>query len=242
MDKVEQEKEEGEQLTDVLSASEGAISGARITWTKSKKSTTVQDFGQPEAGQPTESTGGQEGAVVAWSYDAEKKSWTAKVEKGDAEDGEIKKHTKKKHPFKIPFIPNKEVGVGETWEVPEADLREFFADDDTMKVKEVKASCKAEEITATKAGESLKVSFSADIKCDMQNEELGNPEVTFKLSGHYMFNIGASRSESVEVNMEMSFSGKINTPKGAMDFTFKGTGKENKSLAWARIEKKEGGK
>ena len=45
----------------------------------------------------------------------------------------------------------------------------------------------------------LKVTFTMDMKLELQNADLNNPEVTAKVTGHYMFNIGTSLCDSVEL-------------------------------------------
>ena len=239
-DKIEEEKEEKEKTTDIIALGEdGNISSGRISHVKSKKSHSEQDFGAAEMGEATVSTGDLEGAVIAWTWSADKKAWTGKLEKGDENAG-TKKALAKKEPFKVPFIPNKDVAVGESWEIAEADLRAFFGDDDVMKVNEIKATCKAEEITAGKGGEMLKVSFVIDMKLTMQNEQLKNPDVTAKVTGHYMFNIGTSRCDSVELNPEMTFSGEAPGRNGEkIPFTVKMKGQEIMTLTYS---KKESGK
>ncbi len=242
-DKVEEDKEEKEKTTEVQSVgADGHISGARVNHIKSKKSHAEQDFGAAEMGEAAVSTGDLEGVVIAWVFDAEKKAWTGKLEKGEENAG-TKKALAKKEPFKVPFIPGKEVSVGQSWDVAEADLRAFFADDEAMKVSEIKATCTAEEIIAGKGGESLKVSFVIDIKAILQNEGLKNPEVTAKVSGHYMFNIGTSLCDSVELNPELSFSGEAPGRGGEkIPFTVKMKGQETMTLSYKKAEKKEGGK
>ncbi|CAG0975771.1 hypothetical protein PLCT2_01610 [Planctomycetaceae bacterium] len=240
-DKIEEDKEEKEKVTEVQSVNaEGHISGARVSYNKSKKSHAEQDFGAAELGEAAISTGDLEGAVIAWAFDAEKKAWSGKLEKGEDNKG-TKKALTKKEPFKVPFIPGKEVAVGETWEIADKDLRDFFADDEAMKVNEIKASCTAEEIIAGKGGECLKVTFVIDIKATLQNEDLKNPEVTAKITGHYMFNIGTSLCDSVELNSELSFSSEATGRGGEkIPFTVKMKGQEIMTLTYKKAEKGSG--
>lgn len=58
-----------------------------------------------------------------------------------------------------------------------------------------------------------------DIKATLQNEDLKNPEVTAKITGHYMFNIGTSLCDSVELNSELSFSSEA-TGRGGEKIPF----------------------
>jgi len=237
-DKVEEDKEEKERVTEVQAVgADGHIGGARVSYNKSKKSHAEQDFGAAELGEAAVSTGDLEGAVIAWAFDAEKKSWSGKLEKGEDNKG-TKKVLAKKEPFKVPFIPGKEVAVGESWEIAEKDLRDFFGDDEAMKVSEITARCSADEIIAGKAGESLKVTFVIDIKANLQNEDLKNPEVTAKITGHYMFNIGTSLIDSVELNTELSFSGEAPGRGGEkIPFTVKMKGQEIMTQTYKKAEK-----
>ncbi len=247
MDGSEQTKGVEETTTEILAlGADGEVSEARVTYVKDANTKSEQKPGAKEVGDPVESKGDLEGVVIHWAFDATTKAWTSKLERSDpaqSESKDVLKALKKKQPFANPFIPGKEVAVGDAWEVTEAELKAFFGEgDDDFKVKEAKATCKLEEIVTVEGKEQAKVSFVINVSATGQNQNLGELDITMANTGHYMFDLTTSRTVSVEMNPEVSFEKEVETEQGKIKVGYKATGKEVKLFTYAKAEKKEGSK
>ncbi|KAA0211044.1 hypothetical protein EDM80_12430 [bacterium] len=238
---AEQSKGTEETTTEEISVGEdGSLTEARVSYIKESKTKSEQKLGEPEFGEAVESKGDKEGVVILWKLDAKSGTWSAKIEKGE-ENKDAKavvKVLRKKQPFANPMIPGKEVAVGESWEISEAALKEFMGDDDEMKVKEAKASCRLEEIIKKDGKEFAKVSFTISVLAQQANENLGDLDITMSNTGHYLFNIEAGRADSVEMNVEFSFEKDVETENGKLKVAYKGKGKQTHTFTWAKKEGK----
>lgn len=238
------ERNEQERTTETLSLSEaGEVTDGRVTYLKDRKNKAQQGPEDVELSKEEESTGDLEGVTIRYTFDAKAGAFTAKLEKGEsAKDTEdVVKAMRQKKPFTVPFIPNKEVEVGQSWEVDETALREFInPDEEKMKLAVVKATCKLEEITSTKAGEVAKVSFTLNISGTGQHPNLGELEISGKNEGCYYFDLTTCHCTKVEMKAEFGFEKELETPQGKVKVTYKMTGTETKEFSYAKAEKKDG--
>jgi hypothetical protein len=233
------DKEESTEVLAVGDAS-GDITDGRLTCTKEQTKKSEQKPGEAEMGAEEVSKGDMEGVTIRYTWDVESKGFKAKLEKGeDAKDTkDVIKALAKKQPFKVPFIPGKEVAVGDSWEIEEAKLREFVGEDEKMKVTEIKATCKFESIDATKAGDVAKVTFTMTVKGTVADDQLGELPLEGTTEGHYLFDLTTSRCTRVEIKTAMGFEKEVKTPQGNVKVTYKMTGTEVKELTYAKKDGK----
>jgi hypothetical protein len=199
------------QITEILEvADDGKVTKLRVRWTESTKVTESSQMGQP--GEPVEEEGAHKGASILHTWNAEKKAWENKLEKGDKDADDVKKQLKKKDPLANPMIPNREVKVGESWKADEKALKEFFGNDDAITLSKAESTLKAEEIVKEEDVEYLRVSFEIKLTGNLNDDDIGKPELTMTNKGNYYFNIKESRVELVEMETEGSFSADVEDP------------------------------
>jgi hypothetical protein len=116
---------------------DGRRTKARTSWPEYTITTTTQGFGENKPGDPVETEGAKKGAAILWTWDKEKKTWTGKLESGDAEEKDLKDELKKTVPFANPLIPERDVKVGEEWEPSADDLKAAFPPAENMTIKEL---------------------------------------------------------------------------------------------------------
>jgi hypothetical protein len=231
------------KLTEVIEVgADGQITKARVTWESEKTTTTTQDFGEEKPGEPAETEGAKTGASILYTWNAEKKAWDATLEKGDAEEDDIKKELKHTGPFLNPLIAERDVKIGEEWEPTEADMKKAFPPADNMEILEMKATCKAEEIVKEGEKEFLRVSFNIDIKGKLKDESMSDPEFTANNKGSFLWDIALGRAASVEAEQSMGFEAEVTTPQGKVAAKFEGTGKSIITITYAAKEEKKDGK
>ncbi|MCC6465027.1 MAG: hypothetical protein IT463_06755 [Planctomycetes bacterium] len=235
---IKETTEKTQRVVEVQELSaEGAITKARVTWPSSTTTVAQQAFGEETMGDPVETDGELKGAEVIWTWDAEKKALTPKVEKGDAAGEELAKHLKKKRPFHNMMLPNREVSVGDTWSPTEEDVKEEWGNNDAVAFKDATITCKAEEILKVDDRECLRVSFSLEINGTLNNEKIGNPAVKFTATGGFFWDIEAGRVASSAIKTEGGFETDVQTPKGAVHFKVELNGSETDKFSY-----KEAGK
>lgn len=225
------------KVTDILEVNDdGLATSVRISWKDGKETLEVVRMGQPPA-DPVESETARNGVSILYTWDAEKKEYTSKLEKGDEESAAVKKELGKKDPLLNAFIPGREVKVGESWDVDEQALKDMMGKDEVITPSEITATCKAEEIVKEDGAELLRVSMDITMKADMKNEKLGDPELEVTRTGSYFWNIKESRVVRVEIEDETTFDGTINHPQmGKMDLSFTQTGEETKTDTVGKVE------
>ncbi|MEZ5993196.1 MAG: hypothetical protein R3E76_12710 [Planctomycetota bacterium] len=227
------------KITDVLEVNEkGKITKARIRWTEGTTTTEKVELGkEPEDAVTVDSE--LTGASILYTWNAEKKAWEAKLEEGDADLDDVKKQMKKTDPFVNPFVPDREVKIGESWDADAEGLKALFSGDEGIKLKAVTATCKAEEIVTEKEMEYLKVSIELTMTGELQDENIGKPEITATRKGHYLYDIAEGRIVSIELDSEGSFDAEVQTPQGKMALTVGIAGNEKRAITYGETEAKE---
>ena len=237
----ENKAETGTKVTDILTVDDaGKITSARVTWTEGKVTTEASRMGQPPA-DPVEEEGVMNGVSILYTWNADKKAFTAKVEKGDAEDSEVKKEASKKQPFANAFVPGREVKVGESWEPEEQALKDMMGEDEGIKLESISATCTAEEIVTEDGVELLRVSLDIKMTAELQDEGLGKPKLTATRKGSYYWNIKEARATRVELKNEGGFEAEVNDPQaGKMDLKVEVAGTEAMTMTYAKTEAEDG--
>lgn len=234
------ETETGTKVMEVLAVSEdGKITQARVRWTKGTTITEVTKLGQ-EPTDPVEMDSELKGASILYTFNAETKKWESKLEKGDAELKDVKKQLNKSDPFANAFIPNREVKLGESWEIDGDALKAMFSGDDSIELKEGSGTCKAEEVVKEGEVELLRVSFETKLKGKLKDENIGEPEITAGNKGSYFWDIKEGRI--VRVNMENTgeFNATVQHPQaGALKLTVTIKGEAEMKQAYGKIGDKE---
>lgn len=234
-------KKAEETTTEVLAVNDGGeITDGRVTQVKDSTTKSSQGIGEAEMGPEQTTVGDMEGVVIRYTWNADSKGFKATLEKGEGvkDSKDVLKALRKKQPFKVPFMPGKEVAVGESWEVPEQVLREFFDEDEDHKILEAKATCKLEGVETTKGGDFAKVSMEISFKGNFNDDNLGELTVEAKITGHYLFDLKQQRITRVETKTTMGFEKEVQTPQGKFKVSYKATGNEVKELTYTKKEGK----
>lgn len=217
---------------------DGTVTKYRKRWTYSEKETVASQMGQE--GEPVKETGKHKDASILFTWNAEKKAWEGKVEKGDKEADEVKKELAKKNPLANPMLPGREVKLGEEWKGEEEAMKDFFGQNEGLKLSKIESTFKAEEILEEEGVEYLRVSFNLDFTGELQDESIGKPEVKFTNKGSYYFNIKESRIEAVEMETTGGFSASVEDPNmGKMNLTVSIEGSREMAIAHGKVGDKD---
>lgn len=236
------ENEKTTKVTEILEVDEnGKRTKARVKWTAYEGTEKSQKPGQTEPSAETKKESDLLDASILYTWNKETKKWDAKLEKGDAEKDDVKKQLAKANPFLNPFVPERDVKLGEEWDADEAQLKELFTTAE-VEVSEAKAKCKATETGKEDGVEYVQVNFEITLKGKLLNDEIGSPEMEAKITGWYAWDIGNGRIAGMERKNEMGFDTVIATDDGDIPVKFTGTGSEEILITYAAIEKVKEGK
>lgn len=227
--------ETGTKVSEILEVNDkGKIIKARVKWSDGKTVAEAEEMGQP--GEPVEMESDLNGASILYTWNEKTEEYDSKVEEGDANGEGMKEQLEKTDPFVNPFVPGREVKVGESWDADEEGLKKMFAGDDNITVKEVSGTCKAEEIIEENGAELLVVKFDVEVKGVVQDESLDNPDLDMTVKGSYHWDIKNGRIASVEMENEGSFEAETQGPQGAMQVNFNMTAEEVLAMEYGKIE------
>jgi hypothetical protein len=232
VDQLEQSQEELEKVTEILAVGiDGNVVSARTTWTRAEETRSKREFGEAEPSTPVARKGALDGVTVLWTYDAETASWNRSMVSGPRSEvthKELETELEKMPRFDEPLLPNEEVSVGDTWSVPAGLLKPFLKNTDERAVKEIDASCRAEQLLAAPAGELLEVAFTIELKWEMPGMIFDRPEMKkATLRGSFWFDVANSRVDSLEQRMETTWiEMRSKTADGETEYTLKLAGTE----------------
>ena len=225
------------KVTDILEVNaDGKPTSIRVRWTEGTETTEATSMGQPPA-DPVEADTEMKGVSILYTWNAEKKAYTSKLEEGDAEVSGVKKELSKSDPLFNAFIPGREVKVGESWEPKEEDIKKMMGEDENIKLTKVSATCKAEEIVKEEGVELLRVSLEISMTGELQNEDLGKPSLEATRSGSFFWNIKEGRFVRLEMENKGEFEAEVNHPQaGKMTLTVTVDGDETKTETIGKVE------
>lgn len=235
--KIEAESEV--QVHEILEVAEdGTVTKFRVRWTHSETETVESAMGQE--GEPETAEGAHKGASILHTWNAEKKAWEGKLEKGDKDAGTVKKQLGKKDPLANPMIPNREVKVGESWKADEDALKDFFGGNEGLKLTKTEGTMKAEEILEEEGVEYLRVSFDLKFTGELQDENIGKPEITMVTKGSYYYDIAKGLVKAVEMENTGEFSADVEDPNmGKMKLSVNVEGERAMEDTWGKVGDKD---
>lgn len=227
--------ETGTKVTEVLEVTEeGAVSKFRVKWTDGTEVVEEENMGQ--AGEPMESDAEMKGTSILYTWNAKEEKYDSNLEKGDAELSETKQQLARKNPLKNPFVPGKEVKIGDTWDADQAGMEDLFTGDESITLKEVSGACTAREIVEEEGIEYLLVDVDVEMKAELQDDNLGTPELTATIEGVYYWNIKESRIDKLTRDNEGGFDAEVQGQQGKMAIKFEITGDETIEYAYSKAD------
>lgn len=228
------------QVTEILAVSaEGKVSQGRVSWPKGTQVVEVVKLGE-EPADPVEMDIERKGASILYTFNAETKKWEAKLEKGDEELDDVKKALKKAEPFANPFIPGREVKLGESWDADKDILKTMFASDESIELKEATGTCKAEEVVKEGELELLRISFEMKISGKLKDENIGTPDLAGVNKGSIFWNCKEGRAERIEMENSAEFVATVQHPQlGALKLTITISGSASAKFSYGKVGDKE---
>ena len=202
---------------------------ARLSWTKVEITEQKNKRMSEEWGEPTKGKSGLTTAVIHYERDPGSTDFKATLDEGDDASGAVQKNLDKVDPFLVPFIPEREVSIGESWEVDRKALERFFGENDKLRVTEQKAACKAAEMVDEDGLNLLKVTFDMSMTGTLLDERLGEgTPFSARTTGYFLWDVDNQRAHRAEINPTMEFEGESQGNK----ITMKQSGKTTKTFEY----------
>lgn len=221
---LKKEEKNSVSRTEILGVDgNGYPTEARLSWTKVEITEQKNKRMSEEWGEPTKVESGLTTAVIHYERDPGSADFKSTLDEGDDASGAVQKNLDKVDPFLVPFIPGREVSIGDSWEVDRKALERFFGENDKLEVTDQKATCKAEEMVDEDGLNLLKVTFDMSMKGKLLDERLGDgTPFSAHTTGYFLWDVDNQRAHKVEINPTMEFEGESQGNK----ITMKQSGKK----------------